>query len=289
MKKAVGVVLGLLPISVSAECVPVPDCASIGYTETSCEGDSLKCPFDATKLKCFPCDSSFRYTCSGDNIKNPIGNACNNKYVSCECDTLKGYIFSNGECVCDVSCSVGNIYYSDGTCSSCYLSNKTPVGVIIKENELVINLTFAEMSYSPNGIDITNITNQGNRSETYNDFAGKQHTLAMVEQFGANADTSTYAGIYCYNYAPTGLETTKNNWYFPAIGEIHNYIYKNFAQIQSTFVNKLNKSIDYTFWSSTELSGGDAWHITAKSGYPHYNFYNQGKETIYYVLCMLEI
>ena len=60
----VGLVLGLIPISAYAECVPVPDCASIGYTETSCDGDSLKCPFDNTKLKCFPCDSSFRYACN---------------------------------------------------------------------------------------------------------------------------------------------------------------------------------------------------------------------------------
>ena len=49
----------------NAACTPTPECASIGYTETSCEGASLKCPFDITKLKCMPCDSSFRYDCSG--------------------------------------------------------------------------------------------------------------------------------------------------------------------------------------------------------------------------------
>ena len=48
----------LIPLITNAECVPVPDCASIGYTETSCDGDSIKCPFDTTKLKCIPCDSS---------------------------------------------------------------------------------------------------------------------------------------------------------------------------------------------------------------------------------------
>ena len=135
MKKVIGLVLGLVPLSVSAECVPSPDCASIGYTETSCEGDSIKCPFDTTKLKCIPCDSSFRYSCDGENIKNPIGNACNNKYVACECEDRTTFV--NGECVCDTSCDViGNIYYSDGTCSSCNLTDKTPVGIIIYNDSL---------------------------------------------------------------------------------------------------------------------------------------------------------
>ena len=40
---------------VKAACTPTPDCASIGYTETSCETDYLACPFDSTKLKCMPC------------------------------------------------------------------------------------------------------------------------------------------------------------------------------------------------------------------------------------------
>ena len=47
--------------AVHAECTPAPDCASIGYTETSCETTSLKCPFDTSKLYCLPCDTSFKY------------------------------------------------------------------------------------------------------------------------------------------------------------------------------------------------------------------------------------
>ena len=43
-----------------AECTPAPDCVELGYTETSCETTSLKCPFDTSKLYCLPCDSSFK-------------------------------------------------------------------------------------------------------------------------------------------------------------------------------------------------------------------------------------
>ena len=123
-----------------AECTPTPDCASIGYTETSCEGDSLKCPFDITKMMCMPCDSSFRYDCSGDNIVGGTGSACAGKYVSCTCSSTD-YIFYNGSCICDTSCKVGAIYYSDKTCSACVDSNKTVIGIVVKDNELVMSNT----------------------------------------------------------------------------------------------------------------------------------------------------
>ena len=77
----------------NAACTPTPDCASIGYTETSCEGASLKCPFDITKMKCMPCDSSYRYNCTGDNITGGVGDTCGGKYVTCACS--EGSVFQN--------------------------------------------------------------------------------------------------------------------------------------------------------------------------------------------------
>jgi len=77
-----------------AECTPAPDCASIGYTETSCEGDSLKCPFDTSKLFCIPCDTSFKYDCS-DTGEIGVGYSCNNKYAACTCSS--GYVWNGTE------------------------------------------------------------------------------------------------------------------------------------------------------------------------------------------------
>ena len=102
MIKFLAVLMFLFSSNANAACTPVPDCVSIGYTETSCEGGSLKCPFDTSKLKCIPCDSSFRYDCRGDNISGGIGATCSGKYVTCECSP--GAIFNNGECICDNSC-----------------------------------------------------------------------------------------------------------------------------------------------------------------------------------------
>ena len=121
----------LLSSTVHAECVPTPDCAEIGYTETSCEGGFVRCPFDISKLYCIPCDSSYQYTCS-DSGQVGSGDSCNGKYIECEC--ADGYELVDGACV--ISCAYtltalptgcsaadsciknGTTYYSS-TCTSC--------------------------------------------------------------------------------------------------------------------------------------------------------------------------
>ena len=76
--------------TVRAECTPTPDCAEMGYTETSCSGDSLKCPFDLTKLYCIPCDTSFQYACN-DTGQVGKGVSCDGKYQECGCDSSYKY------------------------------------------------------------------------------------------------------------------------------------------------------------------------------------------------------
>ena len=100
---------------VKAECVPLPDCASIGYTETSCETQSVRCPFDITKLYCLPCDSSYQYPCNGTGQKGK-GTACNGKYVECECSN--GYKLNDNNGNCEISCSDECPYASDGECDA---------------------------------------------------------------------------------------------------------------------------------------------------------------------------
>ena len=302
MKKVIGLVLGLLPISVFAECIPVPDCASIGYTETSCDGDSIKCPFDTTKLKCIPCDSSFRFTCSGENIKNPIGAACNNKYAACECEDRTTFV--NGECICDTSCNtIGNIYYSDGTCSSCNLTDKTPVGIVAYNNNnknLIISLeTSLEMLWSTTQKDTegnTIIAQMTDVEDLYNysakDLAltesqatGPEQTRVIVEAYGENA--TGVAAVYCYNYAPEGYEHTKGQWYLPATGELYDVVFNNKVNINKGFsalgMNSLNTG---NHWSSSELSNGSAWVVYSGNGNVGSNGY---KNYSYTVSCLLKI
>ena len=70
------------------------------------------------------------------------GHACNNKYVSCECED--GYYFKNG--VCPQNCPVGYIYYSDKSCSADYDNSKTAIGIVVKYNELVMSNKLTTLS-----------------------------------------------------------------------------------------------------------------------------------------------
>ena len=249
------IVIGLVPFNVYGECTPTPDCADMGYTETSCEGDSLKCPFDTSKLKCMPCDSSFKYNCSGDNITSGIGSVCGGKYVSCECSSTD-YIFSNGACVCDTSCKVGAIYYSDGSCSSCVDTAKTAIGVVVKDNELIMsnNLTAREWGGTT---DIENLTNYSTANEAKSDFNGKNNTSIIVSihtSLGLNSSNS--AAIACNEYSVEGVNV--GDWYLPALGEL-SYIFDNSSKVEAS-ITSLGWifGTDY-YWSSSEESGETAW------------------------------
>ena len=79
----------LTSTTVHAECVPYPSCASIGYTETSCETQAVKCPFDASKLFCLPCDTKYQYSCN-EIGQTGSGTSCQGKYENCNC--VSGYV-----------------------------------------------------------------------------------------------------------------------------------------------------------------------------------------------------
>ena len=93
-----------------AQCVSTQDCATLGYTKTSCPNGGVKCPFGNkwfcsssgdtyTENECMElaCDKlGFKYTCSGSNISGGKGISCNGKYTSCNCSS--GYEFTNGTC-----------------------------------------------------------------------------------------------------------------------------------------------------------------------------------------------
>ena len=245
----------------NAACTPTPDCASIGYTETSCEGASLKCPFDITKMKCMPCDSSYRYNCTGDNITGGVGDTCGGKYVTCACS--EGSVFQNGACACDNSCTVGAIYYSDGTCSACVDSNKTAIGIVVKDNALITALNVPDMTWSSSYTNVSGITETTDESVAKQDYNGKANTLAILETFPSDT-TSNNAAVYCNSYSTVG--TNAGDWYLPALGEVYDYIYTNYAKVKAGW-DKVGTTIsDRYFWSSSEYNNYSVWHVSSSYG-----------------------
>ena len=275
------VIIALVPFNVYGECTPTPDCASIGYTETSCETDYLACPFDSTKLKCMPCDSSYRYDCSGDNITGGTGSACGGKYVACECDG--GLPFNNG--ICPQNCTIGMIYYSDKTCSAELDNTKTPIGIVVKDNELIMSNAIDPITWGGYGTNISEIPDIEDAEVVKTDFNGKANTLAIVSQLTSGTASDT-AAIYCYEYAPTGMESTKRQWYLPAAGEIYTYVYGNYGSKLKSTATDLGWNISWSFGSSSEYGDNKAWE--APSNVPFVNPYDKNA-TGYKICCFLEI
>ena len=130
-----GTSLSLIPNLTQAQCVATTDCASLGYTQTSCpNGKGIKCPFGNT-FACPATDESvcdkngFKYECKGSNEK-PGDYACSGKFNACKCQS--GYTWKDGKCSSGMSdCVVGAIYYADDTCSTNLIENKFPLGVVV--------------------------------------------------------------------------------------------------------------------------------------------------------------
>jgi len=263
-----------------AECTPTPDCASIGYTETSCETASLKCPFDTSKLKCLPCDSSFKYDCNGDNMTGSVGSACNGKYASCECGS--GYIWRGNTCEEKPNCTVGMIYYSDKSCSSNYDSSKTAIGIVVKDNELVLSQKKSSTMYWSNAYTDTSLTNYTSSTDAKTDFNGKSNTAVIVAAHPSET-ASNNAAIYCNTYTTAG--TSAGDWYLPAAGEVYDYIYSNYSAVKAGW-DKVGTTIsDSYFWSSSEYDTISAWGVGSGNGGVGFDL----KGSALSVICLLAI
>ena len=109
----VGVMIGG---NVWAQCVSTQDCATLGYTETSCPNGGVKCPFgnkwycnSITVQQCT--DLGFKYECNGAyEVGGDV--SCAGKYSSCSCK--EGYFWSGTSCQYLPMGSVGNLFYCMG-------------------------------------------------------------------------------------------------------------------------------------------------------------------------------
>ncbi len=116
-----GTSLSFIPLTVNAQCVATQDCATLGYTETSCNGGKgVKCPF-GNKWFCFETENEFKtrlcselgftLDCFGEN-QTGSNYSCNGKYNYCNC--ADGYSWKNGKCEKTEQVqngAVGDLYY----------------------------------------------------------------------------------------------------------------------------------------------------------------------------------
>ena len=111
-----GTSLSCFPALALGQCVPVQDCAALGYTESSCPGKGLKCPFGngwfcAEDESTVCAENGFKYSCSGTGYAGGSGQPCGGKYKTCSC--AANYAWNGSSCA--LSCSSSYQYTCTGT------------------------------------------------------------------------------------------------------------------------------------------------------------------------------
>ncbi len=274
----IGISLSLIPQTINAQCVATQDCATLGYTETSCSGgNGVKCPF-GNKWACFKSDSEceqqfcdkygFTLTCTGSNQTGGGSKACNGKYNICKCDT--NFIWNTDTKSCEANtanCIIGSLYYSDGTCSQYKLSSKTLLGVVIYEKSASQNGWIMTVKPIQTGIAwdtgpsySTGITDKAVSASCTN----TQKLVALGSRFAA----ATAAN----NYKPTGTPSGKS-WCLPSydlLNNLNNSV--NFAKVNASITIAGGTKLGYggqpsysyeTVWSSSEYDTNYAGRFNA--------------------------
>ena len=241
------------------ECVDAPDCTELGYTQTEadCPNGAVKCPWNTGLVFC-GCGEDYQYSC--DDANEIAGNSkCGDYYTSCNC--ASGYEWKEGRCVSSrPKCNIGNIFYSDNTCTSAanYNSSKTVLGIVVyvtddgRHGQIMapkrISLNSVKWGNTPALFALypgaPNYTNQNDAEQDYDSCGNTDFYMNLK-------DTTTLqptAVETARNYAPTPETTGK--WCLPAAGIFVN-IANNKAAILPA-VNKLGDSNVFTYaWSST--------------------------------------
>ena len=284
----IGTSLSLIPNLTSAQCVATQDCATLGYTETSCSGGSgVKCPF-GNKWACFKSESEikdqlctdlgFTQTCTGTGYSGSAGKACNGKYYECTC--ASGYIWNDSSQKCEdatANCTIGSFYYGDGTCSNDYISTKKLLGIVIYEKSASQNgwvMTHKPIAtgiaWGGHGTDIPGLTNITSESK----LTDIQASCTNTDVITAYGSSSTYPAAWAAKNYKEGGKT----WCLPSGGLLKNALDNsaNFTKFNAAILEIQSKagtsaatilgnvSSGYeSVWSSSEYDRNYAWYFTA--------------------------
>ena len=162
------------------------------------------------------------------------------------------------------TCNVGDIFYSDKTCSANITSGKTPIGVVFDTtNRLIIGLEQYSKYWSDGSFDVPGVSNITSSSAVTADWQGKNNTRVVLEYCKANGK-SCPAFEYVNSYKTEG--TIAGDWYLPAMGELDAiYGNKDVLNIALGKIGGTKLGTDW-YWSSSEYPGYGAWYLRFSDG-----------------------
>lgn len=241
-------------ISQAQTCVPTPDCQTLGYTSGSyCDG-GLKCPFgNYWNCDAVNCELSGKVTELTEKI------IALETLITSSSEDNKNKTYD---------CLIGDIFYSDWTCSTELDANKTPIAVVVYMDGAGHGQALALKSagsyvwqgknVSYNDIEI--LPNYG-KLEATKDFLSCSNTKKLMNLGNSNDFPAAWSTYY---YITQGTEN--GNWCLPAAGILNSY--KKNKDIINTGFTKA-KGTKFTsgthIWASTEY-GGNSYDFDIDTG-----------------------
>ena len=240
-----GTSLSCFPGLAFGQCVVTEDCATLGYTETSCPSNGVKCPFGNGWFcggdEAAVCDKNgFKYTCTGTGYSGGSGQPCGGKYKTCNCAT--NYTWNGNSCA--LSCSSTYQYSCTGTgyaggagaaCGGKYIQCACASGYEWKNGscqQQVLNGADGDLYYC-NGVVVA-------VKAPEMDFYVAMQNLGYMNWSDADSRCQNYS--FCGNLKGT----------LPTLDQLQ-MMYKNKSSLESLLTsNGGNKfSTDNSYWSST--------------------------------------
>ena len=149
-------------------------------------------------------------------------------------------------------------------------SGEIAEGVMVVEGGkiLVVAPTEATLYWSSAAVSAGGKTTT-DRETALNDWTGKASTAAQITH--NECKTESYAPGFCASYErvnANGNGLTAGSWWLPSLGELM-MIYANMRKINYalSLINGATQLAETWYWSSTEFSATNAWHLYLNNGY----------------------
>ena len=148
-------------------------------------------------------------------------------------------------------------------------SGEIAEGVLVVEGGkiLVVAPTEATLYWSSAAVSAGGKTTS-DRLTALDDWAGKTSTAAQITH--NECKTESYAPGFCASYErvnANGQGLTAGKWWLPSLGELM-MIYANMRKINYalSLINGATQLAEAVYWSSTESSATNAWHLGLDNG-----------------------
>ena len=237
----------------AAGCKSIQECKSGSDSYYGCGSSGCKSGYIADGKQCMLCswDDNALDACPEHGVCTSKTCGGTTKYTLNSCE--------GGEST-QLTCNVGDIYYSDDTCNSVRVNSKTPIGVVFDAvNNLVVSLNETTATWGGYGTDVPQLENFGS-GDIGRDVNGKSNTNILLA-YGEENNIEFSAAQYCHD-----MSTGGKTWYLPAVGEMQP-MYTGY----STFNDKLAAAggirlSNNLYWSSSEQDNVYAWSLNPVEG-----------------------